>query len=200
MKSDEKQLIILESFDYLKDFWEEKRDSIKKSIVNMFNINKDKAMEMWLSVIINNKKYLKEDSYLLIGDILYDMELTNRYHDENKVREIAIAISAKKDLCKFVYKENRDLGSIEINYITWYMHLRMNETLSQVLTFINENKNLNEYKEGGIISTAISHLDYIDDFNGYLHREIVEIIYNFINKIEDKKEKSEALVSIVPFL
>ena len=190
MEISKKESTLLESFDILKDCWSQKKDAIKKAIVKMFEINEDSAIGMWVYILKNNSKLIKEESYDMIGSILYGIENTNHHSDNKKAKKIAISISDNECICDFIYKQNCDLGLCEIEYISWYIFLGMDDTLIKILNFIKSNKNLNDYKIGSCISYAISHLDYIDEFNGVISINTLNTLSDFIDKIEDKKEKA----------
>lgn len=196
MEISKKESTILESFDILKDYWPQKKDAIKNAIVRMFEINKDSAIEMWLYILKNNSKLIKEESYDMIGSMLYDIGRTNHHSDNKKVKNIAILIAKNESICDFIYKRNCNLGPSEIGCISWYIFLGMDDTLIKILNLIKNNKNLNDYKIGSSISYAISHLDYIDEFNGVISTSTLNALSDFIDKIEDKIEKAEAAIAL----
>lgn len=189
-----KKHILLESFDAIKDSWDIKSNAIEKAISRMFDIDEEMAIEMWLYILRKNKRDLKDNSYALIGSVLYCMERTGGCSDDIKEEQIAKRLANNKELCEFLYGFNCDLGSAEIHYIGWFIALNMNDTVNMVLNLIENNSHLNEYKIGKIISYAISKLDYIDD--AHISEQTKEILYNFSNRIEDKLERAEAMIAI----
>lgn len=189
---EQKKQMLLESFDILKDSWENKSNAIKKIIANMSVCDMSTAMEMWLYVIKRNTKSLTEDSWNLLEGILSDME------DKIGVKKLAKAVFANPTLVTYIFKENNYIGFETEQLLAYLIVKKDNSQLLSALQMIASNPHLGHSGDniGEIITTAINQIDQFSD-DEKIAKSTKEILYDFVSQIENKKERAEASVALL---
>jgi hypothetical protein len=193
MNNETKKQMIYESFDVLKDSWEEKDTALRKLLCRMYKIDSNVACEMWLYLLKHNKSILNniDESYnasALVGDIIYDIT----EYDTDKEKALANLIFKNKELYSIIYGECCSIDSYASSMLSYVIASDDTSKLYDILSLLKGNKT-NE-SIGSILTTA---LENCVDNSLTIPKCQIELLENFVSKIPDKAERAEAFAALL---
>lgn len=199
MNKETKEQMILESFDILKDSWEDKRGAIRRLLNNMFDINPQSFINMWLYILKHNSKNLfVSDSwgaYELTEQIVNDIYGRNagNYNDEydNENEEMMYKlVFDNKELYTLLFGKSSTIGEYTSFLLSHLIASNNTSKLLEVLKLIDNNSNKDE-TIGAILTEAIEHIE-VD-----VPKQNIECLENFVAKISDKTDRAEAFTALL---
>lgn len=192
MKQSNKQQLIFEAFDTLKDSWEENSNAIKKCIVKMYDIDESSSIDMWLYILRHNESEIEDDSYSMMGDIISDIVS----YEDKKVKSLSQQICNNSELCNYIFGLNTEMSDDEESLISFLLLSNNLGKISDVFSMISENPSA---KIGKVISESLDYIDCLDEdeFNKKLSQSTIEWLENFVFSISDKKQRAVASVALL---
>lgn len=192
MKQSNKQQLIFEAFDTLKDTWEENSNAIKKCIVKMYDIDESSSLDMWLYILRHNESEIENDSYSMMGDIISDIVS----YEDKKAQHLSRQICNNSELCNYIFGLNTEMSDDEGNLISFLLLSNNLGKISDVFSMISENPSA---KIGKVISESLDYIDCLDEdeFNKNLSQSTIEWLENFVMSIPDKKQRAIASVALL---
>lgn len=192
MKQSDKQQLIYEAFDTLKDSWEENSNAIKKCIVKMYDIDESSSLDMWLYILRHNEGAIEDDSYSMMGDIISDIVS----YEDKKAEHLSRQICNNSELCNYIFGLNTEMSDDEGNLISFLLLSNNLGKINDIFSMISENPSA---KIGNVISESLDYIDCLDEdeFNKKLSRSTIEWLENFVMSISDKKQRAVASVALL---
>ena len=192
MKQSDKQQLIYEAFDTLKDSWEENSNAIKKCIVKMYDIDKSSSLDMWLYILRHNENEIEDDSYSMMGDIISDIVS----YEDKKAQSLSRQICNNSELCNYIFGLNTEMSDDEGSLISFLLLSNNLGKINDVFSMISENPSA---KIGKVISESLDYIDCLDEdeFNKELSLSTIEWLENFVMSIPDKKQRAVASVALL---
>lgn len=202
MDKETRQQMIYESFDALKDSWDNKEDAIMRLICKMFAINPKTACDMWIYILKKNKSLLTDldcsykasglvDS--IIEAIVHGINCGLYFDNFDNEKEISLAneVFSNKELYTLIYGVNCSIGEGSSKLLSHLMVTNDSAKLFEILNMIDKHK-IDE-TIGKILTSAIEHC------NGDERIPPVQIglLENFVAKIKDKKDRAEAFTALL---
>lgn len=202
----EKEAILIESFDMLKDNIEEHGGKITDIIGKVSAINLDLAVEMWKYVLQNAHSLIKEDGYSYTGGVIYNLEkktglenVINILKENEDIVEVCYGLS--NDVYHYAVSEAIQFGEIEL--------------ADRMLELIKSNK----YKDSSFSSileeVCESFVDKFEDIHTFdedwddrdEHDKKVEIasqgssiLLKWAKTIKDKEQKARLNVTLIDYV
>ncbi|MYL56637.1 hypothetical protein GLW20_03860 [Virgibacillus halodenitrificans] len=202
----EKEAILIESFDVLKDNIEEHGNKITDIIGKVSAINLDLAVEMWKYVLQNANSLIKEDGYRYTGGVIYNIEeklgnekVVNILKENDEIVEVCFGLS--NDIYYFIVSEAIKFGEIEL--------------ADCMLELIKKNKykdtsfssSLEEVCESFVIEFEDIHSFDEDWDDRDEHDKKVEIagqasamLLKWVKTITDKEQKARLNVTLIDYV
>lgn len=204
MNKETKHQMIYESFDVLKDSWEDSREAIIRLIYNMFSINQSVAIKMWLYVLNKNKKNLTDYSASykstqltenIVTALVYGPNCGCYYLDFDKPSEITVAniIFQDKELYTYIFGKSITIGDHTIRLLSHLIASNDSQTLLSVLNLIKKNKK--DKSIGEILTIAIDHISHASA--PVIPANQIEFLEYFVSQLENKKDKAEAFTALL---
>lgn len=192
MKQSNKQQLIFEAFDTLKDSWEENSNAIKKCIVKMYDIDESSSLDMWLYILRHNESEIEDDSYSMMGDIISDIVS----YEDKKAKSLSQQICNNSELCNYIFGLNTEMSDDEGSLISFLLLSNNLGKISDVFSMISENPSA---KIGKVISESLDYIDCLDEdeFNKKLSQSTIEWLENFVMSIPDKRQRAIASVALL---
>lgn len=192
MKQSDKQQLIYEAFDTLKESWEENSNAIKKCIVKMYDIDKSSSLDMWLYILRHNENEIEDDSYSMMGDIISDIVS----YEDKKAQSLSRQICNNSELCNYILGLNTEMSDDEGSLISFLLLSNNLGKINDVFSMISENPSA---KIGKVISESLDYIDCLDEdeFNKELSLSTIEWLENFVMSIPDKKQRAVASVALL---
>lgn len=202
----EKEAILIESFDILKDNLEKHGSKVADIIGKVSAINLDLAVEMWKYVLNNAHSLIKEDGYRYTGGVIYNIErkignekIINILKENDDIVEVCFGISS--DVYHYVISEAIQFGEIEL--------------ADRILDLIKSNK----YKESSfsdileeVCESFVSDFEDIHSFDEDWddrdeHDKKVEIasegssiLLKWAKTIRNKEQKARLNVTLIDYV
>lgn len=192
MKQSNKQQLIFEAFDTLKDSWDENSNAIKKCIVKMYDIDESSSLDMWLYILKHNESAIEDDSYSMMGDIISDIVS----YEEKKVQHLSRQICNNSELCNYIFGLNTEMSDDEGSLISFLLLSNNLGKINDIFSMISENPSA---KIGKVISESLDYIDCLDEdeFNKKLSQSTIEWLENFVMSIPDKRQRAVASVALL---
>lgn len=192
MKQNNKQQLIFEAFDTLKDSWDENSNAIKKCIVKMYDIDESLSLDMWLYILRHNESAIEDDSYSMMGDIISDIVS----YEDKKAQSLSRQICNNSELCNYIFGLNTEMSDDEGSLISFLLLSNNLGKINEVFSMISENPSA---KIGNAISESLDYIDCLDEdeFNKNLSRSTIEWLENFVMSIPDKKQRAVASIALL---
>lgn len=191
MNNETKQNLIYESFDALKDVWDEKYEAIRKLIAKMFVMNPHAACEMWLYLLKKYRKRLTDlDQYSEADALVYHMINAMVDGDVDKERKLAEVVFTNKELYSIIYGKCCSLGYSPSHLISHILISDDSSKLLEILSLLRKNRTVESI--GLILTHAIEYCDA-----GSVEPCQIEVLENFIAKIPDKMDRAEAFAALL---
>lgn len=202
MDKETRQQMIYESFDALKDSWDNKEDAIMRLICKMFAINPKTACDMWIYILKKNKSLLTDldcsykasglvDS--IIQAIVHGINCGLYFDNFDNEKEISLAneVFSNKELYTLIYGVNCSIGEGSSNLLSHLMVTNDSAKLFEILNMIDKHK-IDE-TIGKILTSAIEHCNGDESIPPVQ----IELLENFVAKIKDKKDRAEAFTALL---
>lgn len=192
MKQSDKQQLIYEAFDTLKDSWEENSNAIKKCIVKMYDIDESSSLDMWLYILSHNESAIEDDSYSMMGDIISDIVS----YEDKKAEHLSRQICNNSELCNYIFGLNAEISDDEQSILSFLLLSNDIGKINDVFCMVSENSSA---KIGNVISGSLDYIDCLDEdeFNKDLSQSTIEWLENFVMSISDKKQRAVASVALL---
>lgn len=190
---------LCDAFEILKDSWEQKSDAISKCIAETAKYDPDIAIDMWLYLLKKHKASLKTENGA--GYILNVEERLFRSFVglDNAAVQLIPAIMKKPDFYDILFGKTYVIDNwYQTEFLTYcftYALTKDNpEFTYEILNIYNSNKYKNSFTIGQFISSSLEKLNYAEDD---ITESNKEVLMSFLEKIDDRKERAESLISIL---
>src|SRR5690625_2234882 len=135
----EKEAILIESFEILKDNIEEHGSKITDIIGKISAINSDLAVEMWKYVLQNAQSLIKEDGYCYTSGIIYNIE------EKTNLENLIDILKKNDDIVEACYSLSNDIYYYAVSEAIQFGEI---ELADRILALIKSNK----YKDSSFSS------------------------------------------------
>jgi hypothetical protein len=202
----EREAILVESFDILKDNIEEHANKLTEIIGKISVINLDLAVEMWKYILQNTHSLIKEDGYRYTGSVIYNIEQKQGYEkvvnilkENDDIVEVCFGLS--NDVYHYIISEAIKFGEFEL--------------ADRMLELIKTNK----YKDNSfadcleeVCESFVSDFEDIHSFDEDWddrdeHDKKVEIasrgsamLLKWVKTIKDKEQKARLNVTLIDYV
>lgn len=186
--------VLLESFDILKNNFDENYQEIGEIVGKMSAFDISVAMNMWEYIlkrypdfIINNAGYINDDK---------SWAITSNFLDEMKkylpLVDISKELKSRAMIKEASFLKTAHISNSQCEIIAEFIAEEDYEQANELLNFVN----LNQSNKGLGMSMTIGGIyqEIIDNLYNLINEKSVEFIYNWIQKIQDPKEKAKASV------
>lgn len=206
MSSVDKEKILIESFEVLKENTNKNSSKISEIIGKMSDINIELAVEMWSYFLENSKELIKENGYSYTSGVLYDIK--NKVGTEKTIQ----ILKENESILEACYKLSDDIFDSIIDEIIKYDEV---ELADQILEMISLNKNKEEpfaYYLEQVCEYFVSEFSDIQDFDEEWddkeeHEQRVllagkgsAVLLEWANTIRDKEQKARLNVTLIDYV
>lgn len=198
----EKQEILIESFDVLKENVEKHKSKLADLIGKMAEHNIDEAVKMWKYVVENAKEAIKVDGYFYTGNVIYNI------NQNAGTNELIRVLKENKDLVEVCFGVSNDIDDYFISSLIPRGEI---ELLDQILSLIHNNTNIDEpfanYLElicESFVQQFKELLADEDEEDYPQYKEVAskggEVLSKWVNKISDPESKARLNVTLIEYL
>lgn len=202
----EKESILLDSFDVLKENIEKHNSKITDIISKVSATNLELSVEMWKYVLENSQSLIKEDGYSYTGSVIYNIEknvgiekVINILKENEDIVETCFYIS--NNVHYYTVSEAIQFGEIEL--------------ADHILELIKSNKYKDDSFSSILEDVCESFVDTFEDIHTFdeewddrdEHDEKVEIasqgssmLLKWAKTIKDKEQKARLNVTLIDYV
>ena len=183
---EKKKQLLLDSFELLKDDYEENQSSLHDIVGKMAKIDTDISVSMWKYLIEKNPKVLHNE-----GDFGYwFMDAIERAVGEEGIVKI---VTADDFLKKSIYGGCGDLDSNPLYVIQWLILKDELSTASELMELVFSNKHK---------SNSLYHIldNIIPDEDEQITEEAFELLNSWIKKVRGKAERAKLNLKMLDFM
>lgn len=200
MSKDLQKSILLEGFEALKNDYEENYSEISEIIGKISAIDVEIAMDMWEYILTSNPKFITNNEGYINDNKAYDITSSVLYHINDNIgyAEASEAIRNRPKIKEAIFKKSANVDGNQCSIITQYILNGNLETANEILQFVNSNK----YNKGKGFSLSIGGIfqEIIKGINSNKDDNVIGFIHNWIQQINDPKEKAKANVKFLDLL
>lgn len=202
----EKEAILIESFEILKDNIEDHGSKITDIIGKISAINTDLAVEMWKYVLQNAQSLIKEDGYSYTSGIIYNIE------EKTSLENVIDILKNNDDIVEACYSLSNDIYHYAVSEAIQFGEI---ELADRILALIKSNK----YKDSSFSSileeVCESFVGNFEDIHTFdedwddrdEHDKKVEIasqgssiLLKWAKTVKDKEQKARLNVTLIDYV
>ena len=173
---------MLESFEVIKDNYEDNEISISELIGKMFKIDAEIATDMWGYILKKHESFLKYDSFFLTESVLYNAEKRIGIAGLNDI------IKNNYNITKACFGKSEDVSFSAFGLIYRLIIDYDLDKANELLSLIENNKNKS--------SSIYEALDYIITLFLEEEKEMTGDSFSLLNSWIDKIKSKEQLAKI----
>ncbi|MGE7648764.1 hypothetical protein ACQKM1_13395 [Peribacillus frigoritolerans] len=203
-RSKDKEELLLQSFEILKNNLEDNEVKLREIIEKIAKSNISLAIEMWRYVLINGEAFIKRDGYSFTSGMMYSLE--KKIGNE----QLVIILNDNDDILEYVFGKS---NSISASYIWDAFKYGYIELADKMYTLVKKNR----YKEESLSNIVeeiceffADEFDYIhdvddDDSNNYEEEEnrangVASLLLKWVSALRDKEAKARISVTLIDYI
>jgi hypothetical protein len=201
--SKNKEELLLQSFDILKNNLEGNSEKIHNIIEKIAKSNISLAIDMWRYVLINGEAYIKSRGYY------YTYGILNSLGNKIGTEEVLVILDENDDILEYVFGKSDCVSSDYIWYALRYGYIELAEKM-YILVKKNRYKgdSLTQIVEQ-ICDSFASEFDYIQDvddeddtYEGEENRanEVANALLKWVRSLKDKEAKARITVTLIDYV
>jgi hypothetical protein len=200
LSKDVQKDILMEGFQSLKSDYEENYSEISEIIGKMAAIDIEIAMDMWEHILTSNPRFITNNAGYLNDNKAYDITSNVLYNICKSIGDIEAAeiISTRPKVKQIIFGKSANVDSNQCTIIAQYILQGNFEIADEVLKLVKSNK----YNKGKGFSMTIGSIfqDIFDRLHSDISENMLEFLYQWIQQLEDPKEKAKANVRFLNLL
>ncbi|RXT14875.1 hypothetical protein [Ammoniphilus sp. CFH 90114] len=202
-----KEELLLQSFDILKNNLEGNSDKIQEIIAKIAKSNTSLSIDMWRYVLVNGEAIIKRNGYSFTAGMLYSLKRTIGNE------EVITVLNENEEILECVFGKSNSISS---SYIWDALKFGYIELAEKMYSLVKKNR----YKDDSlaeiveeICDSFASEFDYIhdvddDDNDNYddsiedreRANQVASVLLKWVGNIRDKEAKARITVSLIDYV